>query len=88
MVVSRIQIFLFIQSLCIKVKAPHMELTANAVHFRSMYKANRGLPRNYTAIQVLRDIRVFLNSSNMFDEFLRATKNYPDVILRLNEPLK
>ena len=43
---------MFVQSLCLKIKIPSMELTRNAVTFRMFYKANRGLSRIDYAINM------------------------------------
>ena len=83
MKVTPIQMFMFVQSLCLKIKFPTMELTANAVTFRMFYKSNRDLPRNANAVAVLRDVRQVMNEMNMLDEYLKASRRYPDVIAKL-----
>lgn len=75
--------FIFVQSLFLKVKFPDMELTANAVTFRATYKANRSLPKNCNAMAVLRDVRLFMNDMCMLDEFIKASKRYPEIIASL-----
>lgn len=83
MKVTRVQMFMFVQSLCLKIKIPSMELTRNAVTFRMFYKANRGLSRNANAVAVLRDVRQVMNDMNMLDEFFKASRRYPEVIASL-----
>lgn len=83
MIVTRVQMFLFVQSLCMNVRFPNMELTRNAITFRKFYKSNRNLPKNATAIAVLRDARYVMNESKMLDDFFKAAKRYPEVLAKL-----
>jgi hypothetical protein len=83
MQVTRIQIFIFTQSLVMKIKFPNMELTRVAPHFRNDYKRTRGLRRNADALTVLRDVRQFCDEVGWMDEFNRATERYPEIIAQL-----
>lgn len=53
---SSMQMFIFVQSLLLKIKFPDMELARNARSFRSQYKKSRGLPNKATALEVLTDV--------------------------------
>jgi hypothetical protein len=84
MEMTSIQVLVFAQSLVLKVRNPDMELTRNAISFRSTYKDARGLPRNANALVVLRDLKSVCEEQPVFLEtFNRATSSYPEVLAQL-----
>jgi hypothetical protein len=84
MEMSLYQVLVFTQSLVLKVRNPKMELTRNAVGFRSAYKNARGLGRNANALAVLRDLKSVCEENPAFLEtFNKATERYPEVLARL-----
>lgn len=84
MQITSIQMFIFCQSLIIKIKNPDMELTRVAPAFRNQYKKARGLGRNASALQVLHDVRKVCRENDMVGEFERATARYPEIIAQLD----
>lgn len=81
---SSLQVHLFAQSLCLKIRVPEMELTRNAISFRSTYKKARGLSRNANALVVLRDLKSVCEENPAFLEYFNvATKRYTEVLAQL-----
>lgn len=83
MTVTPLQIFVFTQSLVLKIKFPNGELTRNASGFRNQYKKARNLGRNANALTVLKDVRNLCEEIGCMDEFNRATARYPEIIAQL-----
>lgn len=80
---STLQMFIFTQSLVTKIKFPDTEITRVAPAFRNQYKKARGLKRNATALEVLRDVRAYLTEVGHVDEFNRATMRYREIVAML-----
>ena len=84
MEMTTIQVHIFAQSLCLKLRVPNMELTRNAISYRSAYKKARGLGRNANALVVLRDLKSVCEESPIFLEaFNTATKRYTEILAQL-----
>ena len=83
MQITNLQAFIFAQSLVTKIKFPDMELTRVAPAFRNAYKKARGLKRNATALETLKDLKKFCDENNWQGEIERATKNYPEIVALL-----
>ena len=84
MEMTSLQVHLFAQSLCLKIRVPNMELTRNAISYRSAYKKARGLGRNADALTVLRDLKSVCEEHPIFlESFNTATKRYTEVLAQL-----
>lgn len=80
---SRITMAVFIQSLVSKIKFPEMEITRNATAFRNQYKKVRGIPKNASALVVLRDVKTVCEENEMEDLIQNGLKNYPQILAQL-----
>jgi hypothetical protein len=83
MQITPLQMFIFTQSLVTKIKFPDSELTRVAPAFRNQYKKVRGLKRNATALDVLRDVKTTCEEIGWMNEFNRATERYPEILAQL-----